>query len=64
MSVCACVCIHTGIQKKLTAISEYSMHTRFFVISYCLLSKIRAHKTYFLVHEYRASLNIYHFLLQ
>ena len=46
------VCIHTGIQEKLTAISEYSMHTRFFGIN-CLLGKIKANKTYFLVHECR-----------
>ena len=60
MSVCVCVCdcIHTCIWEKLTAISEYSMHTRFCGINCCLLGKIKGNKTYFLVHEYWASLNI------
>ena len=46
MCVCVCDCIHTYIQEKLTAISEYSMHTRFFAINCCLLGKIKANKTF------------------
>ena len=34
------------------------MYTRFFGINCCLLGKIKANKTFFLVHEYWASLNI------
>lgn len=56
MSVCDC--IHTCMQERLTAISEYSMYARFFEINCCLLDKIKANKTYFLVHEYWTSLNI------
>ena len=46
--VCVCDCIHKCIQEKLTAISEYSMHTRFFGINCCLLGNKRPIKLTFL----------------